>query len=96
MRVLNINAVDCALVLGLSLLLILPHPPLSPLVFTKELSTFWQQDKLANDMDKFTHTFLIRHPEKILRSYLRLQKKEGKTTFFDVNEVAYKELLEVS
>jgi hypothetical protein len=44
----------------------------------------------------FTHTFLIRHPEKILRSYLRLQKKEGKTTFFDVNEVAYKELLEVS
>ncbi|GMI42885.1 hypothetical protein TrCOL_g12862 [Triparma columacea] len=65
-------------------------------VFTKELSTFWQKEKLANNMEMFTHTFLIRHPEKILRSYLRLQKKEGKTTFFDVNEVAYKELLEIA
>ena len=42
------------------------------------------------------HSFLIRHPEKILRSYLRLQKKDGATTFFDVNEVAYVELLDIA
>lgn len=76
-----------------------------PVTFSKELTIYYQADKLpATIMAQFTHCFLMRRPEKVLRSFWRVAQegaadaKEGRSssssssTYFNPDEVGFQEL----
>ncbi len=49
--------------------------------FSKELSIYFQADKLPlAELEAFTHCFLIRSPEAVVRSFLRAAANGGETT----------------
>ena len=73
-----------------------------PVTFSKELTIYYQADKLpATTMAQFTHCFLMRRPEKVLRSFWRVAQegaadKEGRSssssTYFNPDEAGFHEL----
>jgi len=71
--------------------------------FSKELSIYYQVRKLPTAlMARFRHSFLIRSPEKVARSFLRFAAKEGAangeacdSTYFDPDELGFVELAEL-
>lgn len=68
--------------------------------FSKELSIYYQAERLPLDvMRSFTHCFLIRQPEKVLRSFLRMGSSErgstGSSTYFDPDEMGFVELEQI-
>ena len=73
-----------------------------PVTFSKELTIYYQADKLPETtMAQFTHCFLMRRPEKVLRSFWRVAQegaadKEGRSssssTYFNPDEVGFQEL----
>ena len=66
--------------------------------FSKELSIYYQAEHLpAEMMREYTHCFLIREPEKVVRSFLRVGAKErtstgASSTYFDPEEMGFAEL----
>ncbi|GMI02283.1 hypothetical protein TrLO_g7395 [Triparma laevis f. longispina] len=64
--------------------------------FTKELSIYYQQSKLTPEiLSKFRHTFLIRSPTKVMKSFWRAAQEnadDGSSTYFDANEAGFKEI----
>lgn len=64
--------------------------------FSKELSIYFQADKLPlAELEAFTHCFLIRSPEAVVRSFLRAAANGGETTYFDADEVGFAELEQI-
>lgn len=64
----------------------------SCVAFSKELSIYYQERWLPLEtMRGITHCFLIRHPEKTARSFLRASSK-GDSTYFDLDELGFAEL----
>lgn len=63
--------------------------------FSKELSIYYQPARLPPSvLAQYTHAFLIRKPEKVMRSFMRVAEKSGasSSTYFDVDEVGFHEL----
>ena len=62
--------------------------------FSKELSIYFQAERLPSSMMAgFTHCFLIRKPENVVRSFLRVADKEkNSSTYFDKEEVGFAKL----
>ena len=71
--------------------------PDKPFAFTKELSIYYQAEQMPTEvMSRFIHCFLIRHPEKVVRSFLRVAEKEGgSSTYFDPDECGFVELEQI-
>lgn len=67
--------------------------------FSKELSIYYQRDRLPPSvLAQYTHCFLIRKPEKVVRSFLRSAAKSAapgeaaSSTYFDADETGFVEL----
>eukprot|EP00927_Polykrikos_kofoidii_P058072 TRINITY_DN52389_c0_g1_i1.p1 TRINITY_DN52389_c0_g1~~TRINITY_DN52389_c0_g1_i1.p1 ORF type:complete len:307 (+),score=55.53 TRINITY_DN52389_c0_g1_i1:61-921(+) len=66
-----------------------------PHVFTKELSLYWDAERIGKEhLANFTNSFLIREPEKVLRSFWRLSKRDPRM-YFDAAEAGFRELQEI-
>ena len=66
--------------------------------FSKELSIYYQRERLPPSvLAQYTHCFLLRKPEKVVRSFLRCAAKsaapgEESSTYFDADEAGFVEL----
>lgn len=69
-----------------------------PFAFSKELTIYYQATKMPEaTMAKFTHCFLMRRPDKVMRSFWRVAQEgaeEGgsSSTYFNPDEAGFKEL----
>ncbi|GMH66117.1 hypothetical protein TrST_g10207 [Triparma strigata] len=64
--------------------------------FTKELSIYYQESKMSPEMlRQFRHTFLIRSPTKVMKSFWRAAMEnvsDGSSTYFDASEAGFMEI----